>query len=195
MNSAVAFTPRFRSFVFFPKFEDECRFESYRKSGTFRIPISWQHRGVRMIWPQGGSNASTDQICCHRAAQDFVGTWQLVSNTNVRQDGNKVDIFGANPKGLYVFTSNGHFAIVNMRPDLPKFASNNRNEGTAEENKAIVQGSIALFGMYSVADKVLTLKVEGSTWPSWTGNRSETKLHPVRRRAEVVAAGISRWDR
>jgi Lipocalin-like domain len=104
-----------------------------------------------------------------QTSQDFVGTWQLVSNTNVRQDGSKADIFGSNPKGLYVFTSNGHFAIVNMRPDLPKFASNNRNEGTAEENKAIVQGSIALFGMYSVADKVLTLKVEGSTWPSWTG--------------------------
>lgn len=30
-------------------------------------------------------------------------------------------------------------------------------------------GSIALFGTYSVGDKVLTLKVEGSTWPSWTG--------------------------
>jgi hypothetical protein len=104
-----------------------------------------------------------------QTAQDFVGTWQLVSNTNVRQDGTKADIFGTNPKGLYVFTSNGHFAIVNMRPDLPKFASNNRNEGTAEENKAIVQGSIALFGTYSVGDKVLTLKVEGSTWPSWTG--------------------------
>ena len=89
-----------------------------------------------------------------QTSQDVVGTWQLVSNTNIRQDGTKVDIFGTNPKGLYIFTNNGHFAM---------------NEGTAEENKAIVQGSIALFGTYSVADKVLTLKVEGSTWPSWTG--------------------------
>src|SRR6476619_5382642 len=54
-------------------------------------------------------------------AQDLVGTWQLVSNTTIRQDGSKADIFGATPKGLYIFTSNGHFAIVNMRPDLPKF--------------------------------------------------------------------------
>lgn len=108
-----------------------------------------------------------------QTAQDLVGTWQLVSNTNVRQDGSKVDIFSKNPKGLYVFTSNGHFAIVNMRPDLPKFASNNRNDGTPEENKAIVQGSIALFGTYSVGDKVLTLKIEGSTWPSWTGTEGK----------------------
>jgi hypothetical protein len=104
-----------------------------------------------------------------QTAQDLAGTWQLVSNTNVRQDGTKVDIFGTSPKGLYVFTNNGHFAIINVRPDLPKFASNNRNEGTPDENKSIVQGSIALFGTYSVGDKVLTLKVEGSTWPSWTG--------------------------
>ena len=99
-----------------------------------------------------------------------------MSNTNVRQDGSKADIFGANPKGLYVFTNNGHFAIVNVRPDLPKFASNNRNEGTPDENKAIVQGSIALFGTYSVGDKVLTLKVDGSTWPSWTGTDQNESL-------------------
>jgi lipocalin-like protein len=111
-----------------------------------------------------------------QTAQDLVGTWQLVSNKNVRQDGTKVDIFGANPKGLYVFTSNGHFAIINARPDLPKFASNNRNEGTPEENKAIVQGSIALFGTYSVGDKVLTLKVDASTWPSWTGTEQKRNI-------------------
>src|SRR5262249_18568963 len=45
----------------------------------------------------------------------------------------------------------------------------NRNTGTADENKAIVQGSIAHFGTYTVADKVITLKVEGGTWPAWTG--------------------------
>jgi hypothetical protein len=116
-----------------------------------------------------GLGTAFPSIANAQTAQDLVGTWQLVSNTNVRQDGSKVDIFGSSPKGLYVFTSNGHFAIINVRPDLAKFASNNRNEGTAEENKAIVQGSIALFGTYSVGDKVLTLKVEGSTWPSWTG--------------------------
>jgi hypothetical protein len=127
---------------------------------NLRITIAATAMGFSLILP-GNANAQT--------SQDLVGTWQLVSNTNIRQDGTKVDIFGTNPKGLYIFTNNGHFAIVNVRPDLPKFASNNRNEGTAEENKAIVQGSIALFGTYSVEDKVLTLKVEGSTWPSWTG--------------------------
>jgi hypothetical protein len=43
--------------------------------------------------------------------------------------------------------TNGHYIL---RRGQAKFASNNRNEGTPEENKAIVQGSIAHFGTYTV---------------------------------------------
>jgi len=42
-------------------------------------------------------------------------------------------------------------------------------QGTPDENKAIVQGTQAFFGTYSIADKVLTWHIEGSTWPAWTG--------------------------
>jgi hypothetical protein len=44
-------------------------------------------------------------------------------------------------------------------------------QGTADENKAVVQGSIAHFGTYSISPdgKALILKVEGGTWPSWIG--------------------------
>ena len=40
-------------------------------------------------------------------------------------------------------------------------------QGTAEENKAIVQGTIAYFRTYTVVDKVIIHKLEGSTWPNW----------------------------
>jgi hypothetical protein len=86
--------------------------------------------------------------------------------------------FGPNPSGRFFFTSDGHYASINTNPSLPKFASGNRMQGTAEENKAIVQGSIAHFGTYSVSPdgKVLTLKVEGSTWPAWTGAEQKRYL-------------------
>ena len=59
---------------------------------------------------------------------------------------------------------------VLARPDMPKFASNNRNTGTADENKAVVQGSLAIYGKYSVAkDGTLTLHVERSSYPNWSG--------------------------
>ena len=74
-----------------------------------------------------------------------------------------------NPKGTIIFTSDGRFIYLFASADLPKFASNNRATGTAEENKAVVQSSIATFGTYSVADKDLTMKVEHSTFPNWMG--------------------------
>ena len=53
----------------------------------------------------------------------------------------------------------------------PKFASNNRLEGTPEENTAAVRGSIAYFGTYSVseADHTLDFHIEKSTFPNWDG--------------------------
>src|SRR6516225_103868 len=104
-----------------------------------------------------------------QTAKDLVGTWKMVTNINTAPDGRKSESFGPTPNSILTFDANGRFVFVGTRPDLPKFASNNRMQGTAEENKAIVQGSIAYFGTYSVVDKVLIQKVEGATWASWIG--------------------------
>jgi hypothetical protein len=104
-----------------------------------------------------------------QTAKDIIGTWKQVTNINIGPDGRRSEPFGPNPNSILTFDANGRFVSVGTRPDLPKFASNNRMQGTPEENKAIVQGSIAYFGTYSVVDKVIIQKVEGSTWPNWTG--------------------------
>jgi hypothetical protein len=70
---------------------------------------------------------------------------------------------------MAIFEASGRFVIVNINPETPKFASNNRAQGTAEENKAAMLGGIGLFGTYTVANKVVNFKVEGSTYPNWTG--------------------------
>jgi hypothetical protein len=105
-----------------------------------------------------------------QTAKGVIGTWALVSVT-LEQDGKKIDMYGANPQGQAIYDANGHFSIMFIRSDVPKFASTNRQAGTPEENKAAVQGSIAYFGTYSVseADKVVTYHVEGSTFPNWRG--------------------------
>jgi Lipocalin-like domain len=109
-----------------------------------------------------------------QTAKDLVGTWTNFSNINIRADGSRVSVFGPNGKGLAIFDSNGHFAIVNINPDVPKFAANNRAQGTPAENKAAMEGGIALFGTYTVgADKVINFKVEGSTYPNWTGTEQK----------------------
>jgi GH15 family glucan-1,4-alpha-glucosidase len=99
-----------------------------------------------------------------------VGTWTLVSIT-LEQDGKKTDFYGPNPRGQLMYDANGRLSVIITRSDLPKFASNSRETGTAEENKAIVQGSIAYFGTYTVSetDKTISYHIESSTFPNWNG--------------------------
>ena len=104
-----------------------------------------------------------------QTAKDLIGSWTLELDTTTTSDGRTIQPFGADPNGIAIFDSAGHFAIVNSRPDLPKFASNNRMRGTAEENEAIVHGTFAFFGTYSVANGVIVQHIEGGTWPAWTG--------------------------
>ena len=61
--------------------------------------------------------------------------------------------------------------LVLTRPDLPKIASKDRLKGTPEEYQAVVQGSLAHFGTYSVneAEGTYTLHVESSTYPNYNG--------------------------
>ena len=113
------------------------------------------------------------------AQKQIVGVWRLVSALNIEKDGSTtVGTFGPTPKGVFILTSSGHYASVSTHSDLPKFASGNRLKGTAEENKAIVHGSNSHFGTYSVSadGKVLTLKVEGGTWPHWIGHEQKRDL-------------------
>jgi hypothetical protein len=97
----------------------------------------------------------------------LVGSWALVS-TNAPNP--NVEPFGADD-GFAVFQSNGRFTLSLIRGNLPKLASNNRAEGSADENKAIVQGSIAYFGTYMLDqnDGSITLHVERSSFPNWNG--------------------------
>ena len=105
-----------------------------------------------------------------QGSKELVGSWTLIS-AKVEQRGQIVEPFGSSPKGILTFDRNGRFSMVVTRSDLPKIASNNRAAGTQEENKAVVQGSIAYFGTYSVRepDRLFVVHVEGSTFPNWVG--------------------------
>ena len=96
----------------------------------------------------------------------LVGTWTLASWERVLPNGNKVQSYGTNPKGIVVFEANGRFFLMFARPDLPKIASNNPATATAEEAKAVMAGSIAYFGTYTVddANKVISLRMDASTF-------------------------------
>jgi len=136
------------------------------------IGIASVGTAIAIVAVCGSSNAWAQQ-------KEIVGVWRLVSAENIGPDGvARPGSFGPTPSGRFIFTSSGHYATVNTHPGLPKFASGNRLQGTAEENKAIVQGSNSHFGTFAVSadGKVLTLKIEGGTWPHWTGTEQKRDL-------------------
>jgi hypothetical protein len=104
-----------------------------------------------------------------QSAKDLIGTWTLVSVT-LEEGGNKTEPFGPSPKGMSIFDGTRQSTVI-VRAEMPKFASNNRNSGTADENKAAVQGSLAFFGSYTFdeASKSVTTKIDGSSFPNWMG--------------------------
>jgi hypothetical protein len=103
----------------------------------------------------------------------LVGMWTLVSSTETAPDGKKADSFGDNPLGAYTFDAKGHFTQMLMRSDLPKF--DNRMQGTPEQNKAVVQGTIAFYGTYAVdeATKLVTVHITGGSFAKFNGTEGK----------------------
>ena len=98
--------------------------------------------------------------------EQIVGAWSLVSVISETEDGKRGEPFGTAPKGVMIFSSDGHFSLFQSRAEIPKIAANDRAKATPEEAQAIVASAIAYYGTYSIdeASKVMSVKLEASTF-------------------------------
>ncbi len=122
-----------------------------------------------------GSQAGAQQ----KSLRDqMVGTWNFVVAEVVAPAGKKSFPIGETPKGVLIFTADGHFAQIHVAGDVPKIASGNRLTGTPEEYAAIMRRSISVFGDYSVdeAKKTVTYKIVSATYPNWQGEAQERSI-------------------
>ena len=94
-----------------------------------------------------------------------------MASESTRPDGSRVDEFGASPKGILIFDGSGRYSVTLMRSDLPKIAAGKADQGTAQENQAIMTGLVTHFGTYSVdeANKMLISHIEASSFPNNNG--------------------------
>ena len=115
-----------------------------------------------------------------QAAKELVGAWIAVSNI-AEQGGIKSEPYGATPQGMLIFEADGRYGLILSRKDVPKFASNSRTNGTADENKAVVQGTISHFGRYTVnpADKSIVFHIDLSTYPNFNGTEQKRSFELV----------------
>lgn len=107
-----------------------------------------------------------------QTTSSLVGTWTPVTITNVHADGTKTENFGPKPDGIIVFTAGGRFSFIECDPALIKIAANNRNDGTADENKVIVQRSLSYYGTYKddPVNKTVTMHILGGSYANWKGS-------------------------
>jgi len=124
-----------------------------------------------------------------------LGTWRMVS-ASIERDGGNVPAYGARPNGMLVFTPDMHFVEVLTDGDVPKFASNVRGEGTAQENAAAMAGAIGFFGTYTVDGdgEFSGNQVEGSTFPNWIGGVRTRRELQLRVAGEQMFENFQRPD-
>ena len=136
--------------------------------------------------------------------EQLVGTWTLVSVVNILPDGTKFDPTGGKAVGLMMYDANSNFSFLNIRTDIPKLASNNRQKGTADEYKAVAEGVLSYFGRYSIdeAGKFLIQHVVSSSFPNFNGADRKWSIafsgEELTLASQVAAAGGSnelKWKR
>ncbi|MBV8273278.1 MAG: lipocalin-like domain-containing protein [Cupriavidus sp.] len=134
--------------------DNRCRL--FRSLFRSLLPASALLLAAAFALPAGNAMAQDARI--------VAGTYTLVSNP----------LFGEHPRGQMILSQDGNYSIIFARAMLPRIAAGTRVKGTAEENKAIVDGSVAHYGKYTVDAKenVMTFHVEVSTFPNNDGSTS-----------------------
>jgi len=115
----------------------------------------------------GIAMSSIDAVA--QGGKDIVGTWEWISVDNTQLDGSRSQPFGPKPGGYLSFDAGGRFLWLITRPGRAKFISGKRDQGTSDENKTTVQGSLAYGGTYMISNDTLIMKIEASTYPNEEG--------------------------
>jgi hypothetical protein len=90
------------------------------------------------------------------ARQAVAGTWALVEHKTTLADGTVRRAFGPSPKGLFVFSEDGHTTVQIVNPERP---AKGLNDASDDEARALLRTYLAYFGSYDVdpATKKITV--------------------------------------
>jgi hypothetical protein len=111
--------------------------------------------------------------------EQIIGSWTLAQAVDIHADGTKSNPWGPNPKGAYMFGPDGRFTQMLFHSDLPKI--DNRMSGSPEQNKAIAQGVVAMYGSYTVDEpnKTIIVKFEGASFAKFVGTEGKRVITSI----------------
>jgi hypothetical protein len=100
-------------------------------------------------------------------AEQFVGSWRLVSVTARRPD-DPSELYGPAPTGRILYAANGAKAVVVGRPDLPAVAA---ADASPEQARELLEGFAAYTGRWEIDEHQGTVvhRIDYSLDPAFTG--------------------------
>ena len=124
--------------------------------------------------------------------QQLRGTWVLVSWTQVVGDVEEPGLLGRDPVGQFIFAPDGHMCFNAMRRTRAKHGAAGPQAGTPEEKAAAYDGHIGYCGRYDVNedDRSVTLQLELSSFPNWTGTAQKRLVEVTGTRLRVSTPPI-----
>ena len=122
-----------------------------------------------------GTDDGAAEVAAEEERNQVAGTWRMVSAVADPGGPGERRPYGDDPDGMLTFNENGTFVEVLQDTGVAPFAGGARI-GTAEENAAVVGGSLGQFGTYTVdADGAFQADtIIGSTWPNRNGVQYRT---------------------
>ncbi|MEH6419831.1 lipocalin-like domain-containing protein [Pseudomonas sp. CGJS7] len=132
------------------------------------------------------------------------GTWTLVAADKRLPNGETARDYGQNPKGRLVVDGQGRYSLQIFKSERPRFAGDNKADGSADEFKSAVMGSSTHYGSVTIDPQAgaLEFSIEGSSFPNWEGTTQKRQytLDGTELRYEVPARAdgsvpISVWRR
>jgi len=105
------------------------------------------------------------------AADQFIGSWSLVSWSVTAPDGAVTYPYGEDAIGRIMYQPEGKMVACLMHRQRTPFASGNRHEATSAECIAAYREYVSYFGSFTVQESAdtVTHHVEGATFSNWIG--------------------------
>jgi hypothetical protein len=119
------------------------------------------------------SAAPTLPAAAGMPAPALAGSWTLVAADVLHADGTRGRDYGDVPRGLLLIDAQGHYSLQIYRSDRPRYASGDRDRGTAEEYRANALGISTHFGTLRVDPGVLVFNIDSASFPNQDGSQQK----------------------
>ena len=104
-------------------------------------------------------------------AEEFLGSWSLVSCEQVLSTGEVLKPFGDAPLGSIQYLADGHMSAQVSVRNRPKLSGEDLLKTSDEEASDAFRSYLGYWGSYTVfAERhVVVHRLEGSSFPNWVG--------------------------